>query len=93
MSLPTVTVFADDADAYVDRQVTDAGGNPLTFAPQVAIGAGPYDLTGIWQGDPAPTRILRVPVSSLDVGTHRLYLSIPGSNDLDLGYVNVVERK
>lgn len=93
MTLPTVTVFADDADAYVDRQVTDAAGNPLTFAPLVAIGGGAYDLAATWQGDPAPTRVLRVPVSSLEVGTHRLYLSIPDSNDLDLGYVNVVDRK
>lgn len=92
MSLFT-TVYEDDPDAYVDRLVTDAQGNDLTFTPLVAANAGAYDMTATWQGVVGPSRVLRVPVTALPVGIHRLYLAIPGSNDLDLGTVYVVARK
>src|SRR5690606_19437722 len=93
MTLKTVTVYADDADAYVDRIVTDAAGTDLTFEPAVAVGAGDFDITATWLGDAAPSRTLRIPVAGLEVGTHRLYLSVPGGNDLDLGGVNITARR
>lgn len=92
MTLSTAVVYADDPDAYVDRIVTDTAGEPLTFVANVAAGAGAYDITASWQGDPAPVRTLRIPVASLAVGSHRLHLQVPGGNDIDLGYVKVVDR-
>lgn len=86
------SVLADDPDAYIDREITDATGTNLTFTANVAIGTGTYTTTGTWQGTPAATRILRIPVAGLTAGTHRMYLQIPGGNDLDLGRVYVVTR-
>jgi len=90
--LSMVTVYADDADAYVDRIVTATGGESLTFAPTVAVDAGAFTITASWLGEPAAPRPLRIPVAELEVGRHRLYLNVPGGNDLDLGSVNVVVR-
>lgn len=92
MALETLTRNADDPDAYVDRVITDTAGQPLTFVASVAAGAGAYEITATWQGDPAPVRTLRIPVASLAVGSHRLHLQVPGGNDIDLGYVKVVDR-
>jgi hypothetical protein len=86
------TILADDPDAYVDREITDAAGADLTFTANVAIGTAAYTTAGTWQGDVGPKRVLRVPVAGLAVGTHRMYLQIPGGNDLDLGRVRVVAR-
>ena len=86
------SVLADDPDAYVDREITDATGSDLTWTPTVAIGAAAYNVTAAWQGAVGPTRVLRVPVAGLTAGTHRIYLQIPGGNDLDLGRVYVVAR-
>lgn len=90
--LPNVTVFDDDPDAFMDRQITDAAGANLTFTPLVAAGSGAFDITAAWQGTAAPTRVLRVPVATLAVGAHHLYLQIPGGNDIDLGWVEVLTR-
>lgn len=86
------TVLADDPDAYVDREITDATGSDLTFSPKVAFGTAGYTVTAVWQGAAGPKRVLRVPVTGLANGTHRMYLQIPGGNDLDLGRVRVVAR-
>ena len=92
MTLPPAFVFADDEDAHVDRVVSDAQGNDLTFTPLVAVDGGAYEVAATWQGDPGPSRTLRVPVGSLLPGSHRLYLQVPGGNDLSLGSVHVMER-
>lgn len=92
MTLSTVTVYADDPDAYVDRIITDAGGANLTFVATVAVGPGAYLITATWQGVAAAVRTLRIPVDALVVGNHHLYLSIPGGNDIDLGWVQVLAR-
>lgn len=92
MTLSTVTVYADDPDAYVDRLVTAASADPLTFTPTVAAGDGAYVIAATWQGSPTSSRVLRVPTADLETGSHHLYLSVPGSNDLDLGWVCVIDR-
>lgn len=86
------SVLADDPDAYIDREITDATGSNLTWTPNVAIGSGEFNVTGTWQGDVAAKRVLRIPAAGLTAGTHRMYLQIPGGNDLDLGRVYVVAR-
>ena len=93
MTLRAETVYSDDTDAYVDRQVTDNSGGTLDWTPLVAVDAGPYDVAASWQGDPGPTRTLRVPLVGLAVGTHRLYLNVPGGTNLSLGSVHVTARR
>ena len=68
MSLRAETVYADDTDAYVERQVTDNNGGTLDWPPMVAVDASAYDLAATWQGDPGPSRTLRVPIVGLAVG-------------------------
>lgn len=92
--LPNVEVPAGDADAYIERQVTDNAGNDLTFSPVVQIGdgTGPADITGTWQGAAGPTRVVRVPVGPLLEGSHHLWLKVTGGPDIDLGWVEFVSR-
>lgn len=92
MTLSTAIVYSDDADAYVDRIITDTAGTDLTFTATVAVDDGAYEIDATWQGDASSERTLRIPVADLAVGTHHLYLSVPGGNDIDLGKVKVVDR-
>lgn len=97
MSLRTEHRFTDDADAYVDRiigpEAVTATSPDLTFEATVAVKDGAYTVTATWQGDVGPTRTLRIPVAGLAEGLHRLYLSVPGGNDLDLGAVQMIARR
>lgn len=92
MTLGNVTVYDDDTDAHLDRTITDNNGTDLTFTPIAAAGDGAYDITCTWQGTVGPVRVLRIPVDTLPVGSHHLYLQVPGGNDLDLGWVIVETR-
>jgi hypothetical protein len=92
MSLPTVVVYSDDPDAFVDREITSAAGDDLTFTPMLSVGPGGFTRTGTWQGAVSSKRVLRIPCTELAPGPHHMYLSVPGGNDIDLGYVNVVVR-
>lgn len=93
MSIPTV--YLDDADAYVGWEVTDGEGQTLDWAdPEIAIGAGDF-LSAAWQGDPASTREIRLPMPlglDLDPGTHTAYLKVPNGTDFQLGKVKVANR-
>lgn len=90
-SLPILTAFADDPDAFVEREIA-ADGTALTFEPMLAVNDGAFDITGTWQGEVSERRILRIPVGDLAVGNYKLYLRIPGGNDLDLGWVVIALR-
>ena len=81
-------LYADDPDVNVVFPVTDSQGGDLSWSAVVM--AGDVELTGTWQGDPGPTRNLRVPLSSLPVGMHRLRLIVPGDNDVSLGNVVLI---
>lgn len=78
-------LYADDPDAYVDSQITDAAGTN-DFEPTVTA-EDDTELTSEWLGDPAATRVLRTTVFGLPAGGHRLRLHVPGGNDVDLGSV------
>lgn len=78
-----------DADAYADYPVTDSEGGNVDWAdPVVTATSGdedPVTIEAEWQGDPAPTRDLRVPTADLGHGAWTLTLSIASENDLTLG--------
>jgi hypothetical protein len=76
-------LHADDPDAYVDDQITDANGGTNDWVnPTVKSGATSIACT--WLGEPGPTRTLRTPLTSLGPGEHRLRLVVPGDTDLTL---------
>lgn len=81
-----MTLYADDPDVYVDYSITDSIGGDNDWDP-VTVEADDVDLTGTWQGDPGPTRTLRVPLAGLPTGSHDLRLIVPGGNDLSLGRI------
>lgn len=90
----TVTIYADDPEAFWDFTVTSRDGADLDWAtPLVAAGSGDYLLSGTWQGTAGPTRDLRVPLDTLAVGLHNLYLRVPGGTDFLIGQVYVAERR
>ena len=88
--------YTDDADAYTDwivgPKVVQPDSPDITFTPTIAVKDGDYTVTGVWQSDVGPSRTLRVPVAGLPVGSHRLYLQVPGGNDLSIGTVHMVAR-
>jgi hypothetical protein len=90
--LPVVVVYTDDPDASVTRKITSQNGTDLTGTPKVAAGPDGYTITAEWLGDEGPERLIRVPVDDLDEGRYKLYLEVPGFNDLPLGEVLIVER-
>jgi hypothetical protein len=91
--MSTPTVYADDPDAHWTFDVDSAAGDTLDWTPVlVAAKAGPYEIPATWLGDPAPSRQLRVPLDTLAVGVHTLYLKVPGGNDFALGTVNMRDR-
>lgn len=81
-------LYADDPDVNVVYPITDSEGGDLTWSPVVQVGA--TEIVASWVGDPGPTRNLRVPLSTLSKGTHRLRLVVPGDNDVSLGNVTLV---
>ena len=81
-------LYADDPDVNVEFPITDRKAGDLTWSPVVK--AGEVSITAAWQGDPGPTRTLRVPLTSLPKGMHRLRLVVPGDNDVSLGNVVLV---
>lgn len=81
-------LYADDPDVNVVFPITDGEGGDLAWSPVVTVGG--TSITAAWQGDPGPTRDLRVPLSSLPAGMHRLRLLVPGDNDVSLGNVVLV---
>ena len=87
-------LYADDPDVNVEYPITDRMDGDLTWSPVVkatpSTGGAVVEVTGSWQGDPGPTRNLRVPLASLDPGMHRLRLVVPGDNDVSLGNVVLV---
>lgn len=93
MAMPIV--YLDDADAFAAWVVTDADGQDLDWTtPQIAIGDGPY-LAAEWQGTPAPTREIRLPMPlglSLEPDVYGAYLKVPNGNDLNLGAVYITNR-
>jgi hypothetical protein len=89
----TNTVYFDDPDASWTFTVTDKAGNDLDWTPvEVAADSGPYDLTATWEDVPSASRKLKVSLAGLAAGMHRLYLKVPGGNDLTLGSVYVRVR-
>lgn len=86
------TVYTDDANAWIERQVTDNSGGDLTWAPLVAVDSGDYDITAEWRGDVGSTRVLRVPLVGLEPGTHDIYLQNPNGPDWPLGQVIATRR-
>lgn len=84
--------FTDDTDAFADFTITDADGVNLDWATLVAIDAGAYNVTGVWQGVVGATRVLRVPLTGVAAGRHQLYLSVPNGNDLYLGMIAMTVR-
>jgi hypothetical protein len=86
-----MTLFADDADARVDFQITDSTGGTNDWAtPTVnatSNGGTTVAITAVWQGDPGASRVLRVPMAGLTPGRHRLRLVVPDGNDVDLDAV------
>ena len=88
-------VYTDDADAFAAWQVTDGDGQDLDWAnPQIAIGSGSY-LAAEWQGSPASTREIRLPMPlglGLEPNVHGAYLKVPNGNDFTLGAVYVTTR-
>lgn len=88
-----VTVYADDPDASITRRITAVPtADLLTFPPKVAVDTGDYVIDATWLGAESRDRELRVPVADLEPGRHRLYLQVPGFNDLALGDVIVRAR-
>lgn len=88
-----MTLYADDADAFVEDQVTDTRGNVLDFDPVVM--AGDVELPAQWLGDPGTTRVLRITVGGLGlVGGVRYQLRLvnPNGNDLALEPVYLFTR-
>ncbi|MEO5664033.1 MAG: hypothetical protein ABIR39_12185 [Nocardioides sp.] len=93
MELDTLTRYTDDPDRFIDRTITQGpNGLPLTFTVMVGPGPGAYTIAATWLGAAGPERVLRVPVSTLTAGTYHLYGQVPGSNDLDLGWVQIIDR-
>lgn len=85
-----MTLYANDPDVNVVYPITDAQGGTLDFSPVVQV-TGHTDITGVWLGDPGPSRDLKVPLIGLPAGPlHRLRLVIPGDNDVPLGQVRLV---
>lgn len=91
-------VYVDDPDAAIAYDVTNTAGASLTFDPKVALGDGDYTITGTWEGDPATTRRLRIPMAAaiadqtVRSATYKVYLQNPNGADLLLGYVQVNRR-
>ena len=81
-------LYADDPDVNVVFPITDSQGGDLSWS--AVVKAGEASITAAWVGNPGPTRNLRVPLSSLPVGMHRLRLVVPGDNDVSLGNVVLV---
>lgn len=81
-------LYADDPDVNVVYPITDSQGGDLSWSPVVQVGAA--EITAVWVGDPGPTRNLRVPLSTLPAGMHRLRLVVPGDNDVSLGNVVLI---
>lgn len=81
-------LYADDPDVNAVFPITDSQGGDLTWSAVVM--AGDVELAATWQGDPGPTRNLRVPLATLTPGMHRLRLIVPGDNDVSLGNVVLV---
>ncbi len=93
MDLETPTRYDDDPDRFIDRTITQGpNGSALTFAALAGPSGGPYNIATSWLGAAGPTRVLRVPLSTLSAGTYHLYAAVPGSNDLDLGWVEIITR-
>jgi hypothetical protein len=83
-----VTLYANDADVHVKYAITDADGGDNDWAsPTVTTGA--TSITCTWLGTAGPTRTLRVPLTGLAAGSHRLRLVVPGGNDVGLGTVSI----
>lgn len=93
MAMPIV--YLDDADAFASWEVTDRQGQDVDWAsPQIAIDGGSY-LSAAFQGSPAPTREIRLPMPlglSLEPGRHTAHLKVPNGNDFALGIVYVRAR-
>jgi hypothetical protein len=78
-----------DPDASVTYPITDStGGNVDWPDPQVL--AGEVTLSATWEGAPAPTRDITVPLDALPVGSYYLWLVVPGADDILLGEVSII---
>lgn len=88
-----MTLYADDADAWVEDQVTDTRGNDLDFEPVVK--SGDVTLPAAWQDEVGPTRVLRTTVGGQGLApgvTHPLRLLNPNGNDVALEAVYLFTR-
>lgn len=78
-----------DPDASVTYPVTDSSGGNVDW-PDPQVLAGTETIAAVWEGTPAPTRDLTVPLDALPVGSYYLWLVVPGADDILLGEVSIV---
>lgn len=84
-----MSFYADDPDAYVEFPVTDTSGGSVDWADPL-VRAGETEIAAEWQGDPAPTRTIRVPLTGLTQGNHHLRLVVPGGPDQHMGTITLI---
>jgi hypothetical protein len=83
------TSFRVGDDALVKYPVTDGTGGVVDW-PTPTVLANDITLSAVWLGDPAPTRDIAIPLSTLPVGVYTMWLNVPGDSDLRLGTVHIV---
>jgi len=85
-------IYTDDTDpswTFTIRSKDDTLVDWLS--PLVAVGASGYTIAATWDSDPATTRTLLVPLSTVTVDS-TLYLKVPNGTDIKLGRVLVRAR-
>lgn len=91
MAIPVV--YTDDPDASWTFTLTSRDATVVDWvSPLVAVDGGLYTVAGTFLGSAATTRQIRVPLTSLAAGLHRLYLKVPTGTDVLLGDVHVKVR-
>lgn len=90
MSTPSFSI--DDPDAEITYPVTDTedpGG--IVDWPNPTVTAGESEISAAWTTPAANTRDLTIPLDSLPAGLFPLWLQVPGSEDIYLGDVEMVD--